>query len=260
MANTIATTHDSLHPVLENPHVHDEHVVLPQHRHHFETENQQREAGSFGMWLFLLTEIMFFGGMFFAYLLYRNWYYPAFAVASNQLSVPLGAFNTVILISSGFCMALGVYYAEVRQKTMLIAMLLLTTFFGLVFLGVKSVEYHEKWEKHHIPGHSFDISEFVNPPVDAKTGKATEEPLAPDMAQKTQVFFFLYFAMTGMHALHMIIGIVILGWLTWRAHRYEFSTGYVAPIENFGLYWHFVDIVWLFLFPLLYLINRHPLK
>ena len=260
MANAIATTHETTHPVLADPHVHDEHHVLPQHRHHFETENQQREAGSFGMWLFLLTEIMFFGGLFFAYLLYRNWYYPAFASASNQLSVPLGAFNTAVLISSGFCMALGVYYAEVRQKTMLVAMLLLTTFFGVVFLGVKGVEYHEKWEKHHIPGSSFDISEFVNPPIDAKTGKATEEPLAPDMAQKTQVFFFLYFAMTGMHALHMIIGIVILGWLTWRAHRFEFSTGYVAPIENFGLYWHFVDIVWLFLFPLLYLINRHPLK
>jgi cytochrome c oxidase subunit 3 len=86
-----------------------------------------------------------------------------------------------------------------------------------------------------------------------------EEPLAPDMAQKTQIFFFLYFAMTGMHALHMIIGICLLFWLTWRAHRGDFSSGYVAPIENFGLYWHFVDIVWLFLFPLLYLINRHPL-
>ena len=156
-------------------------------------------------------------------------------------------------------MALGVYYAEIRNKTMLVVMLLLTTFFGLVFLGVKGIEYHEKWEKHHIPGASFDISEFVNPPVDAKTGKQTETPLAPDMAARTQVFFFLYFVMTGMHALHMIIGIGILVWLTWRAHLFEFSTGYVAPIENFGLYWHFVDIVWLFLFPLLYLINRHPL-
>jgi cytochrome c oxidase subunit 3 len=229
--------------------------VLPQHRHHFETEEQQREAGSFGMWLFLLTEIMFFGGMFFAYLLYRNWYYPAFAAASNQLSVPLGAFNTAVLISSGFCMAIGVWAAEVRRKGVLVVMLILTTFFGLVFLGVKADEYHEKWEKHHIPGDSFSISQFTNP---AGYG-LKEEPLAPDMAQKTQVFFFLYFAMTGMHALHMIIGIGLLGWLLYRAQRGEFTNGYVAPIENFGLYWHFVDIVWLFLFPLLYLINRHPL-
>lgn len=257
MDNAIAVSHPQQHDVG----FHDDsyHVSLPQHRHHFETEEQQREAGTFGMWLFLLTEIMFFGGMFFAYLLYRNWYYDAFAVASNQLNVPEGAINTAVLISSGFCMALGVWAAEVRKKGFLVLMLVLTTFFGLVFLGIKADEYHEKWEKHHIPGAHFDISEFVNPPRDAKTGKLTEQPLAPDMAQKTQIFFFLYFGMTGMHALHMVIGIAILFWLLVRAQRGEFTTGYVAPIENFGLYWHFVDIVWLFLFPLLYLINRHPL-
>ncbi len=260
MANATATVPE--HPV----HLHDldhgehgEHLVLPQHRHHFETEEQQREAGSFGMWLFLLTEIMFFGGLFFSYLLYRNWYNPAFVAASNQLSVPLGAVNTVILIASGFFMALGVWAAEVRNRKLLVIFLVLTTLFGVAFLGVKTVEYKEKFEKHHIPGASFDVSEFINPPVDAKTGKATEQPLSPDMAQKTQVFFFLYFAMTGMHALHMIIGIGVLFWLMYRAQRNEFTEGYVAPIENFGLYWHFVDIVWLFLFPLLYLINRHPL-
>jgi cytochrome c oxidase subunit 3 len=253
--NAIATSHAS-ETVIHEEH---EHVVLPQHRHHFETEEQQREAGSFGMWLFLLTEIMFFGGMFFAYLLYRNWYYPAFAAASNQLVVWMGAMNTAILITSGFCMAVGVWAAEVRKKKLLVTMLVLTTVFGLAFLVVKYFEYAEKYEAHHIPGSSFSTVAFTNPPVDAKTGKLTEQPLAPDMAQKTEVFFFLYFAMTGMHALHMIIGIGLLFWLTWRAHRGEFTSGYVAPIENFGLYWHFVDIVWLFLFPLLYLINRHPL-
>jgi len=251
--NTIVATHP--HPYDTAVEAEHEHVVLPQHRHHFETEEQQREAGTFGMWLFLLTEIMFFGGLFFAYLLYRNWYYDAFAVASNQLSVPLGAANTAILITSGFCMALGVWAAEVRKKGLLVLTLVLTTVFGVAFLGVKYVEYHEKWEKHHIPGPHFDISEFVNP---VAHGIKDEQPLAPDMAQRTQVFFSLYFAMTGMHALHMIIGIGVLFWLTYRAHRGEFSVGYVAPIENFGLYWHFVDIVWLFLFPLLYLINRHP--
>jgi cytochrome c oxidase subunit 3 len=228
-----------------------EHIVLPQHRHHFETEEQQREAGSFGMWLFLLTEIMFFGGMFFAYLLYRNWYNPAFIAASHQLSIPLGAINTAILISSGFFMALGVWAAEVRKKSLLVLFLVLTTIFGFAFLGIKTVEYKEKFEHHHIPGANFDVSEFVNPAAHG----LHETPLAPDMAQKTQIFFFLYFAMTGMHALHMIIGLGLLFWLTWRAHRGEFSSGYVAPIENFGLYWHFVDIVWIFLFPLLYLIN-----
>lgn len=259
MANTATAIQDHEGAVA----VHDEdheHLALPQHRHHFETEQQQREAGSFGMWLFLLTELMFFGGMFFAYLLYRNWYYEAFVAASNQLSVPLGAVNTVILIASGFFMALGVWASEVGKKNLLVLFLVLTTVFGFAFLGIKSVEYHEKWEKHHIPGSSFDVREFINPPLNAKTGKATEQPLAPDMAQKTQVFFFLYFAMTGMHALHMIIGLGVLFWLIARAQLGEFTSGYVAPIENFGLYWHFVDIVWLFLFPLLYLINRHPLR
>ena len=250
MANTIAAT--------EHEAEHGHHASLPQHRHHFETQEQQREAATFGMWLFLLTEIMFFGGLFFAYLLYRNWYHDAFVVSSNQLSIPLGAANTAILVTSGFFMALGVWAAEVKKQGLLVLFLVLTTFFGVAFLGIKAVEYHEKWEKHHIPGAHFDVSEFVNPPVNPKTGKLTETPLSPDMAQKTQVFFFLYFAMTGMHAFHMILGIGLLFWLTWRANRGEFSAGYVAPIENFGLYWHFVDIVWLFLFPLLYLINRHP--
>ena len=247
--------------VVTHPHTHEtavaaehEHVMLPQHRHHFETQEQQREAGTFGMWLFLLTEIMFFGGMFFAYLLYRNWYNPAFVAGSNQLSIPLGTANTAILISSGFFMALAVWAAEVKKKNLLIIYLVLTTLFGLAFLGVKYFEYKEKFELHHIPGASFDVSQFINPHAYG----LKEEPLAPDMAQKTQVFFFLYFAMTGMHALHMIIGIVLLFWLMWRANRGEFTAGYVAPIENFALYWHFVDIVWIFLFPLLYLINRHP--
>ena len=247
--------------VVTHPHTHEtavaaehEHVMLPQHRHHFETQEQQREAGTFGMWLFLLTEIMFFGGMFFAYLLYRNWYNPAFVAGSNQLSIPLGTANTAILISSGFFMALAVWAAEVRKKSLLVIFLVLTTLFGLAFLGVKYFEYKEKFELHHIPGASFDVSQFINPHAYG----LKEEPLAPDMAQKTQVFFFLYFAMTGMHALHMVIGIGLLFWLIRRANRGEFTAGYVAPIENFALYWHFVDIVWIFLFPLLYLINRHP--
>jgi cytochrome c oxidase subunit 3 len=245
-----------------SPHTHEtavpaehEHIALPQHRHHFETVEQQREAGSFGMWLFLLTEIMFFGGMFFAYLLYRNWYYDAFASASETLSIQIGTVNTAILITSGFFMALGVWAAEMRKQKMLVWTLILTTVFGLAFLGFKYDEYHTKYVEHHIPGASFDISDFVNPAAHG----IHENPLPPDMAQRTQIFFFLYFAMTGMHALHMIIGIFILLWLIRRAQRGDFSSGYVAPIENFGLYWHFVDIIWLFLYPLLYLINRHPL-
>jgi cytochrome c oxidase subunit III len=250
--NVIVATHPHTHETAQ-PEEHA-HVALPQHRHHFETQEQQREAGTFGMWLFLLTEIMFFGGLFFSYLLYRNWYYDAFVVASNQLSVPLGGTNTAVLITSGFCMALAVWAAEVRKKGVLVVTLILTILFGCVFIGIKADEYHEKWEMHHIPGDHFDVSQFVNPHAYG----LKEEPLPPDQAAHTQIFFSLYFAMTGLHALHMIIGLGILFWLLWRAQRGDFTNGYVAPIENFALYWHFVDIVWLFLFPLLYLINRHP--
>ncbi|HEV2710466.1 MAG TPA: cytochrome c oxidase subunit 3 family protein [Edaphobacter sp.] len=252
MDNVIAATHPHTHETAQSEE--HAHVALPQHRHHFETQEQQREAGTFGMWLFLLTEIMFFGGLFFSYLLYRNWYYDAFVVASNQLSVPLGGTNTAILITSGFFMALGVWAAEMKKKSLLVLTLILTMVFGCAFIGIKYDEYHEKWEKHHIPGAHFDVSEFVNPHAYG----LKEEPLPPDQAAHTQIFFSLYFAMTGLHALHMIIGLGILVWLTIRAHRGDFTSGYVAPIENFALYWHFVDIVWLFLFPLLYLINRHP--
>ena len=241
-------------------HAEHEHVALPQHRHHFETEEQQREAGSFGMWLFLLTEIMFFGGMFFAYLLYRNWYNPAFVEASRQLSIPMGTANTAILITSGFFMALGVWAAEVRKRNLLVLFLVLTNLFGCAFLGVKYFEYKEKWEHHHIPGIRYSIDEFTHPLLKAD-GKTTElegaKALPPDIAEHTEMFFFLYFAMTGMHALHMIIGIVLLVFYTHGAWKGKYTNGYVSPIENFGLYWHFVDIVWIFLFPLLYLINRH---
>ena len=146
---------------------------------------------------------------------------------------------------------MAVYSAEMRRKGQLILFLLLTIGLGSVFLGIKAVEYHQKYVDHHIPGMNFSIQEFVNP----SNPKAIK--LAPDMAEKTQLYFFLYFAMTGMHALHMIIGIGILFFLVARASKGAFTEGHVMPIENFGLYWHFVDIIWIFLFPLLYLISRY---
>jgi len=220
-------------------------------KHHFETAEQQREAAGFGMWLFLLTEIMFFGGLFMAYLLYRNWYYDAFVSASNSISMPLGLLNTIVLISSSFTMAMGVWSAETQNKKLLQMFLGLTILLGVIFLGIKSIEYTQKFQEHHVPGASFDIADFVHPP------NAKEKPLGVDMANKTQIYFSLYFAMTGVHAVHMIIGIAILFVLLWKARTGVYTSGYVQPIENFGLYWHFVDIVWIFLFPFLYLINRH---
>ncbi len=225
MDSAVATTHT---------HDEGEHVSLPQHRHHFETEEQQREAGSFGMWLFLLTEIMFFGGLFFSYLLYRNWYYDAFVVGSNQLSIPLGGTNTAVLITSGFCMALAVWAAEVRKKQMLVWCLILNDpIRHRVYRHQAVSKWHdEKWEQRHIPGEHFDIAEFINPPINKAYRPALKEkPLAPDMAQKTQVYFFLYFAMTGMHALHMLIGLGLLAWLgSQKTPMARIFLGYVAPI------------------------------
>ncbi|MDI3255389.1 cytochrome c oxidase subunit 3 family protein [Pseudacidobacterium ailaaui] len=236
------------------PGAHGEHEQHSPHlRHHFATVDQQREAASFGMWLFLLTEIMFFGGMFTAYLIYRNWYYPAFVAGSHQLSILLGTINTTVLICSSFTMAMGVYSAEMKRRKALLGWLVATLCLGLVFLGIKAIEYHEKWERHHVPGLNFSINDFTH--VDPNYSQ--DKPLPVDMAEKTQTYFSLYFMLTGVHALHMLVGISILLVLIFQAWRGMYTTGHMTTIENFGLYWHFVDIVWIFLFPLLYLISRH---
>jgi cytochrome c oxidase subunit 3 len=234
----------------------DHHEHPPYLRHHFESTEQQADAAGFAMWLFLLTEVMFFGGLFTAYLIYRNWYYPAFVAGSHQLSIPLGGFNTLLLITSSFTMAMGVWCAETRRKSGLVLCLILTFILGIGFLGVKTVEYREKLEKHHVPGFHFSLQSFTHPDT---TNPATKNdlPLGDDMAQHVELYFSLYFLMTGMHAVHMIIGIAILGFMIFRARAGAYTSGHVTFVENFGLYWHFVDIIWIFLFPLLYLISRH---
>ena len=233
------------------------HAHPPYQRHHFESVEQQFDTTNFAMWLFLLTEVMFFGGLFTAYLLMRNWYYPAFVVASHQLNIFWGTANTGVLIASSFTMAMSVWSAEMRKKSLLIFFLCTTFVLGLAFLGIKTIEYSEKWEKHHIPGLNWSDNTLRNPQSDPEVYKEYHDaPLSPDMAAKAELYFFLYFAMTGMHALHMIIGIAILGFMIFRARAAAYTTGHVTFVENFGLYWHFVDIVWIFLFPLLYLISR----
>jgi cytochrome c oxidase subunit III len=204
--------------------------------HHFDDLDQQREASSLGMWVFLITEIMFFGGLFAGYAVYRNAYPEAFAEASRHLGVVLGAVNTAVLICSSLTMALAVHAAQLGRRRALIGFLLVTIALGSVFLGIKVVEYTHKFHEHLVPGPAFRTT-------------------GPHAAQ-VQVFFSFYFAMTGMHALHMIIGIGILATLVWLARRGRFSADYYWPVELSGLYWHFVDIVWIYLFPLLYLIGR----
>jgi cytochrome c oxidase subunit 3 len=197
------------------------------------------------MWLFLVTEVMFFGGLFLAYTVYRNLNPEAFALAAHHLDVRLGAVNTAVLISSSLTMALAVHGAATGRRRRTVLFLLLTVLLGGVFLGVKVVEYKEKFDHRLAPGARFDPASLRLP------GEAGERAR---LARGAEIYYSLYFAMTGLHATHMVVGIPILLALARLARRGRFGPDYHSPVELTGLYWHFVDIVWIFLFPLLYLI------
>ena len=206
-------------------------------RHHFATPAQQMDAATLGMWTFLITEVLFFGGMFASYAVYRNLYLDAFASTSEYMNVVLGGTNTAVLICSSLTMVLAVRAAQLSNRKHIMLFLVLTMIFGTTFLVIKGVEYHAKWVEHLVPGLNFHY------PI-------------PQYNQHAQILFFLYFVMTGMHALHMVVGLGLLTYLLVQAYRRVFNANYFAPVEMIGLYWHFVDIVWIFLFPLLYLIGH----
>jgi cytochrome c oxidase subunit 3 len=207
--------------------------------HHFDDLAQQREASTLGVWAFLATEVMFFGGAIASFALYR-WLEPrGFALASRHLDVTLGAVNTAILIGSSFTMALAVRAGALGSRRMQVAMLAVTLAFGLAFLGIKAVEYAHKGHDHLVPGASFA---FPESPADFLAARR---------------FFGFYFVLTGMHALHMVVGLGVVGHAMRRAWRGDFTPESHEFLEGTGLYWHFVDIAWIFLFPLLYLIGRH---
>jgi len=216
---------------------HGEHDHNPYLQHHFYSMEQQLEASILGMWVFLVTEIMFFGGMFMIYILYRVLYPEGWVLGSNHLNVALGALNTGVLICSSLTMALAVRSAQIGSKKGQVINLILTIIFGSVFLIVKYFEYAEKFEHHLVPGPNFDMS--------------------LPLANQQQLFFSIYFMMTGIHALHMVVGIGLMLVVLAMAARGRFSARYYTPVEVSGLYWHFVDIVWIFLFPLLYLLGAH---
>jgi cytochrome c oxidase subunit 3 len=207
-------------------------------REQFDTAEQQKTASTLGMWIFLVTEVLFFGGAFTAYMVYRSYYPGPFARGSNTLDVVVGAINTAVLICSSLTMVMAVHFAQLGRRKLIVIFLIATMLFGGVFLGIKAYEWHHKYVEGHVPGPGFHLE-----------GE-------PSQAQ-AQLFFSLYFALTGLHALHMVIGVAVLAVLTVQAYMGRFSPEYYSPIDVAGLYWHFVDIVWIFLFPLLYLIDRH---
>ena len=250
----------------------------------FQTLEQQKESATLGMWVFLLTEILFFGGVFLAYTINRHEFPTAFGVSGNMLDLNLGFANTIVLIASSFTMAMSVWSAQTSRKKLVSLFLVLTLGLGCVFLGIKVVEYKQKFDHHLVPGYHFDATycsgatnpcgfdektfkdeqREVNEAVEAEESYARQQnfndPAVTGVAAfnaHSQLYFSLYFGMTGLHALHMIIGAGLLLWLIYESTKGRFDANYNTPVENIGLYWHFVDIVWIFLFPLLYLINRH---
>jgi cytochrome c oxidase subunit III len=234
--------------------------------HQFDDVEQQRQASTLGMWIFLITEVMFFGGLFAGYTIYRSMYPEAFIVGSHLLSIKWGGLNTVVLLMSSLTMVLAVHSAQTGKRNLTAVWLVATMVLGLTFLGVKVIEYSAKIEHHLVPGPNFHFdpahvgvehgSEHA-PAVEKGAGHNYLQALEIVKPRNVQLFYSFYFTMTGMHAVHMIIGVGIMLAMLRLTLRNRFSPDYYAPLEISGLYWHFVDIVWIFLFPLLYLVGRH---
>lgn len=205
--------------------------------HQFEDAAQQRDAATLGMWLFLATEVLFFGALFLSYMVYRILNPEVFRVASEHTLVAVGTINTAVLLFSSFTMVLAVRAAESKQRVTLAAFLVVTALLGLTFLGVKAFEYAHEIHEGLFPGSHFRFAEA--------------DPT------RARMFFYLYFLMTGVHALHVTIGIVVLGVFALRALLTRNLKRMTTAVDLLGLYWHFVDIVWVFLFPLIYLVGRH---
>jgi len=204
--------------------------------HQFADETQQFEAATLGMWVFLVTEVSFFGALFATYTIYRHLYFPGFEAGSRLLDVWFGATNTAVLIGSSFTMAMAVRAAQLGRRKALISYLLITMALAIAFLFIKfNFEWAHDYQERLVPGFGFS---HPGPHSGA-----------------IQLFFCFYFFMTGLHAMHIIVGLGVMAVLVWMAMRGKFDGGHFTPIENTGLYWHFVDIVWIFLFPLLYLVG-----
>ncbi len=239
---------------------HGEHPPFLQH--HFHTPEQQASSSKLGMWLFLGQEVLFFAGLFMAYIAFRYLYPDTFLAAHEHLNVPMGSINTVVLITSSLTMALAVRAAQVGNQSQLKLHLILTIVFACTFLVVKYFEYSAKIHHCLLPGDYYGLPEkddAGNIKVLADgTPKYAEHchiAIEKEIPGKPAIFFGLYFVMTGTHGLHVAIGVGVLLWIYFRSKRGDFGPAYYTPVENVGLYWHLVDLIWIFLFPLLYLVK-----
>ena len=213
--------------------------------HHFRDLTQQKGAATLGMWAFLATEVLFFGGVLTAYSVYRYWYHAAFVAGSREQLIWVGTLNTAVLLTSSLTMVLAVHAAEHRRRAALMLFIGLTLLLGAAFLGIKVYEYTRDYLDGMLPGAT---TFHPHPEVLAEWAEHGVQP------REVELYFVFYFILTGLHALHMIIGMGVLTVMLLLARRGRFTAGYPTPVEVMGLYWHFVDIVWIFLFPLLYLL------
>lgn len=227
------------------------HTPLP--AHHFSSPRQQYEAGKLGMWIFLLTEILLFGGLFCAYAVYRANRPETFVWAHQFLDRQLGTLNTAVLITSSLMMAWAVHCAQVNQRCRSAWLMGLTLLCACVFLGVKYVEYKHKWEDGLLWMRQFQPVESARLPGEPQPAAAQQPP--EEQPRNAGIFFSIYFAMTGLHALHVLAGMAAIGWVLVRTLRGHFNSVYFGPVEYVGLYWHLVDLIWIYLFPLFYLIH-----
>lgn len=203
--------------------------------HHFKDMDQQFDAAKMGIWVFICTEILMFGGLFVGYILMHGLYPAMFAQGAKYCDWRYGAINTADLIISSFFMAIAVHFAQTNQRSKSISCMMVTIVCGLIFLVIHGLEYRDVWQLGLLPGHFFH---FTGPHY-----------------KNLSMFFGFYFMMTGLHGLHVLVGVCLITWILIRSKRGEFSSEYYTPVEMVGLYWHFVDIIWIFLFPLLYLVG-----
>jgi cytochrome c oxidase subunit III len=203
--------------------------------HHFVDSDQQFDSSKFGMWLFLVTEVLFFGGLFVAYIIYRAWNPELFLMAAQELDTVMGGVNTLVLIGSSLTMALAIRAAQLNQQKQISIYLLVTIGLALTFMVIKYFEYTHKFDMGIFPGEYYTYEGIEH--------------------AKAHIFFSIYYMMTGLHGIHVIIGVGLMVYLLIKVRHNTYNSEYYTPIEVTGLYWHLVDIIWIFLFPLLYLID-----
>jgi cytochrome c oxidase subunit 3 len=215
-----------------------EQQLSPQYHvaHHFDSADQQFESNRMGVWLFLVTEVLFFGGLFCAFAVFRSWYFDGFVEAHHHLDKVMGGINTLVLITSSLTMALAVRSSQVSNQKVTDVMLIITFLCACGFLVIKYFEYSHKFHDGLLPGGMFFAKDFADP-------------------KGAGIFFAVYFMMTGVHGVHVLIGMGLILWIIIRNRKGHFSSRYYSPVENVGLYWHLVDLVWIYLFPLLYLVG-----